>query len=112
LRYAFLIVLAQVEISELENKKLQEIEQMRQHMVKITSEAALTVLGLKNDLSFVQRSYTESQALCFKWEKILAATKDVIAAHYMEKQRNIDAVHSLYYMLCRRRGKLLFFELL
>lgn len=97
------LMLAQVEISELENKKLQEIEQMRQHMVKITSEAALTVLGLKNDLSVVERSYNESQALCFKWEKILAATKDVIAAHNMEKQRNVDAVHSLYYMLCRRR---------
>ncbi|KAL7739874.1 hypothetical protein ACLKA6_003362 [Drosophila palustris] len=97
------LMLAQVEISELENKKLQEIEQMRQHMVKITSEAALTVLGLKNDLSVVERSYNQSQALCFKWEKILAATKDVIAAHTMEKQRNMDAVNSLYYMLCRRR---------
>ncbi|KAH8274057.1 hypothetical protein KR044_009423 [Drosophila immigrans] len=98
------LMLAQVEINELEVQKLQEIEQMRQHMVKITSEAALTVLGLKNDLSIVERSYNESRALCLKWEKILEATKDVIAAHYLEKQRNIDAVHSLYLMLCRRRN--------
>lgn len=99
------IVLAQIEISELENKKLQEIEAMRQHMVKITNEAALAVLGLKNDLSKLERSYNESRALCFRWEKILAHTKDVIAANYLEKQRSMDAIDTLYHILCRRRSK-------
>ncbi|XP_062142457.1 uncharacterized protein LOC133850390 [Drosophila sulfurigaster albostrigata] len=97
------LMLAQVEINDLEVKKLREIEEMRQHMVKITSEAALTVLGLKNDLSVMERSYNESRAQCLKWEKILEATKDVIAARYLEKQRNMNAIHSLYFMLCRRR---------
>ncbi|XP_064547641.1 uncharacterized protein LOC135434849 [Drosophila montana] len=98
------LMLAQIEISELENKKLQEIEAMRQHMVKITNEAALAVLGLKNDLSKLERSYSESRALCLKWEKILAHTKDVIAASYLEKQRCMDAVDILYRILCKRRN--------
>ncbi|XP_030562019.1 cilia- and flagella-associated protein 73-like [Drosophila novamexicana] len=98
------LMLAQIEISELENKKLQEIEAMRQHMVKITNEAALAVLGLKNDLSKLERSYNESRALCFRWEKILAHTKDVIAANYLEKQRSMDAIDTLYHILCRRRN--------
>ncbi|EDV98727.1 uncharacterized protein LOC6566850 [Drosophila grimshawi] len=98
------LMLAQIEISELENKKLQEIEEMRQHMVKITNEAALTVLGLKNDLSKLERSYNESRALCFRWEKILASTKDVIAANFLDKQRSLGAVNALYGILCRRRG--------
>ncbi|EDW57724.1 coiled-coil domain-containing protein 42 like-2 [Drosophila virilis] len=98
------LMLAQLEISELENKKLQEIEAMRQHMVKITNEAALAVLGLKNDLSKLERSYNESRALCYRWEKILAHTKDVIAANYLEKQRSMDAIDTLYHILCRRRN--------
>ncbi|KAH8377950.1 hypothetical protein KR093_008057 [Drosophila rubida] len=99
------LMLAQMEINELKMQKLQEIEDMRQHMVKITSEAALTVLGLKNDLSVVERTYNNSRAQCLKWEKILEVTKDTIATHYLEKQRTKDAVNALYVTLCRRRGK-------
>ncbi|KRG02803.1 cilia- and flagella-associated protein 73 isoform X2 [Drosophila mojavensis] len=99
------LMLAQQEISKLENQKLQEIEEMRQHMVKITNEAALTVLGLKNDLSKLERSYRESQTQCLKWEKILTRTKDVISSNYLEKQRNISAINVLYNLLCRRRDK-------
>ncbi|XP_023172550.1 uncharacterized protein LOC111600582 isoform X2 [Drosophila hydei] len=100
------LMLAQVEISKLENKKLQEIEEMRQHMVKITNEAALTVLGLKNDLSKLERSYHESRDKCIKWEKILSHTKDVISASYLERERNIGAINALYILLCRRRGSI------
>ncbi|ALC38143.1 CG17564 [Drosophila busckii] len=98
------LMLAQVEISELENQKLQEIEQMRQQMVKFTNEAALTVLGLKNDLAKLERSYNESRALVHKWERILKTAKQTIAAHFMEKECNLNAVDALYRLLCKRRN--------
>lgn len=101
----FLLVLAQCEIAKLESKKMNEIEEMRQRMVKITNEAALTVLGLKNDLARVERTYLDSITKCHKWEKILAKTKDALAAHTLEKERNLDVVQYLYLMLCKRRGR-------
>ncbi|KAH8244774.1 hypothetical protein KR032_000023 [Drosophila birchii] len=97
------LMLAQVEISQLEQQKLQEIEDMRQRMVHITNEAALTVLGLKNDLARLERSYNESRVQCLKWEKILANSKDVIATGAMDKDRALDAINHLHRILCRRR---------
>ncbi|KAH8305439.1 hypothetical protein KR018_005408 [Drosophila ironensis] len=97
------LMLAQVEISQLDQTKLTEIEEMRQRMVHITNEASLTVLGLKNDLSRLERSYNESRLQCHKWEKILAKTKSAITNGYMDKNRTLDAVANLYRLLCRRR---------
>ncbi|XP_017069635.2 uncharacterized protein LOC108106897 [Drosophila eugracilis] len=97
------LMLAQVEINKLEHQKLKEIESMRQKMVKITNEAALTVLGLKNDLARLERSYNESRVQCLRWEKILANTKDVINDSYMDKERTVDAIANLNRILCRRR---------
>lgn len=99
-------MIAQVEIAKLESEKMNEIDEMRQRMVKITNEAALTVLGLKNDLNKLERSYLESVAQCQKWEKVLAKTKNVLVAHALEKERNLDVVQYLYTLLCRRRGKI------
>ncbi|KAH8255636.1 hypothetical protein KR038_007729 [Drosophila bunnanda] len=97
------LMLAQVEISQLEQQKLGEIENMRQRMVQITNEAALTVLGLKNDLARLERSYNESRVQCLKWEKILAHSKDVISNGAMDKDRTLEAINNLYRVLCRRR---------
>ncbi|XP_017042725.1 uncharacterized protein LOC108089120 isoform X2 [Drosophila ficusphila] len=97
------LMLAQVEINKLEHEKLVEIENMRQRMVQITNEAALTVLGLKNDLARLERSYNESRVQCLRWEKILADTKDEISNSYMNKERTIDAISNLHRILCRRR---------
>jgi len=80
---------------------------MRQRMVQITNEAALSVLGLKNDLARLERSYNESRMQCLRWEKILAITKDAINNSYMEKERTIDAITNLHRILCRRRGEIL-----
>jgi len=80
-------VLAQVEINDLKNKKLLEIEEMRQRMVNITSEAALTVLGLKNDLAKLERSYNQARALGLKWEKTLSLCKDTISNNELDKDR-------------------------
>lgn len=96
------LMLAQVEISQLEQQKLGEIEDMRKRMLKLTNEAALTVLGLKNDLSRLERSYNEFRVLGQKWEKILAKSKLAISTNYMDKNRTMDAVSTLYRMLCRR----------
>lgn len=98
-------MLAQVEIGELKNTKLQEIEEMRLLMVKITNEAALTVLGLKNDLAKLERSYNQSRALGLKWEKTLSACKDAVSLNELDKERALDSLQILYRMLCRRRGK-------
>ncbi|EDV54675.1 uncharacterized protein Dere_GG21640 [Drosophila erecta] len=97
------LMLAQVEINKLEHQKLQDIEGMRQRMVQITNEAALTVLGLKNDLAKLERSYNESRVQCLRWEKILAKTKDAINNCYMDKERTIDAITNLHRILLRRR---------
>nr|XP_017089803.1 uncharacterized protein LOC108120584 [Drosophila bipectinata] len=96
------LMLAQVEISQLEQQKLGEIEDMRKRMLKLTNEAALTVLGLKNDLSRLERSYNEFRVLGQKWEKILAKSKLAISTNYMDKNRTMDAVSTLYRTLCRR----------
>lgn len=98
-------MLAQVEINALKNARLQEIEEMRKLMVKITNEAALTVLGLKNDLAKLERSYNQSRALGLKWEKTLAACKDAISINELDKDRALDSIQILYRMLCRRRGE-------
>ncbi|XP_017069643.2 uncharacterized protein LOC108106905 [Drosophila eugracilis] len=97
------LMLAQVEITELENQKLHEVEVMRQRMVQITSDAALTVLGLKNDLARLDRSYVNSRATCLKWEKILSTCKDATSNYNLDKERMHDGIQILYRMLCKRR---------
>ncbi|KAH8282320.1 hypothetical protein KR054_006865 [Drosophila jambulina] len=101
--YSLSSVLAQLEITQLKNQKLHEIEEMRQRMVQITSEAALTVLGLKNDLARLERSYVHSRAQCLKWEKSLSACKDFPSNYNLDKDRMFDGIQVLYRMLCKRR---------
>lgn len=100
-------MLAQVEISALEQRKIQEIEEMRKRMVKVTNEAALTVLGLKNDLAELERSYNQARAECSKWEKILANAKNTVALHDLDKDRALDGIHYMYRLLCKRRSMLM-----
>ncbi|KAL9880485.1 coiled-coil domain-containing protein 42 like-2-like [Glossina fuscipes] len=99
------LMLAQVEISALEQRKIQEIEEMRKRMVKVTNEAALTVLGLKNDLAELERSYNQARAECSKWEKILANAKNTVALHDLDKDRALDGIHYMYRLLCKRRNR-------
>lgn len=98
-------MLAQVEISRLEQQKIQEIEEMRKRMVQVTNDAALTVLGLKNDLAELERSYNQARAECSKWEKIMANAKNTVANHDLNKDRALDGVHYMYRLLCKRRSK-------
>lgn len=45
------LLLAQVEISEMEQEKLKLVEEIRQKMVKATNEAAQLILNLDNELN-------------------------------------------------------------
>lgn len=45
------LVIAQVEIGEMEEGTIKKIEEMRENMVQATNEAALTVMGLDNELA-------------------------------------------------------------
>ncbi|XP_017151212.2 uncharacterized protein LOC108161460 [Drosophila miranda] len=98
------LMLAQVEISQLQLQKLEEIENMRNRMLLITNEASLTVLGLKNDLGRMERSYREARQTCLKWEKILTSCKDVIAKNNLDKECSMECILTLYKMICKRRG--------
>lgn len=98
-------MLAQVEISRLEQEKFMEIEEMRKRMVKVTNEAALTVLGLKNDLAELERSYNKARSECLHWERILANAKDCVATNELNKDRALDGIRDIYRMLRRRQGK-------
>lgn len=44
-------MLAQVEIAAMEQKNIKAIEEMRQNMVNAANEAALSVMGLHNELA-------------------------------------------------------------
>lgn len=44
-------MIAQVEIGEMEEGTNKKIEEMREKMVQATNEAALTVMGLDNELA-------------------------------------------------------------
>ncbi|XP_004523653.1 kinetochore protein Nuf2 [Ceratitis capitata] len=99
------LMLAQVEISRLEQEKFLEIEEMRKRMVKVTNEAALTVLGLKNDLAELERSYNKARSECLRWERILANAKDCVATNELNKDRALDGIRDIYRMLRRRQGR-------
>lgn len=47
-------MIAQVEIGEMEEEKIRSIEMMRSKMVHATNEAALTVMGLNNELAALE----------------------------------------------------------
>ncbi|XP_030377387.1 uncharacterized protein LOC115626227 [Scaptodrosophila lebanonensis] len=97
------LMLAQVEINKLEIQKIQEIEEMRKTMLKVTNEAALTVLGLKNDLAKLERSYNQSRTISLRREKVLTTCKTAITTNNLDKERTLDGIQILYHMLCKRR---------
>jgi len=98
------LMLAQVEITTLEQQKLNEIEEMRKKMVQITNEAALTILGLKNELAELERSYSIARNECLKWERILDNAKECVARNDFNRDRALDGINQTYRMLCKRRN--------
>ncbi|XP_055842562.1 glucose dehydrogenase [FAD, quinone]-like [Episyrphus balteatus] len=98
------LMMTQVEVSELQKNKLQEIEEIRLQMIKITNEAMLTVLGLNNELSELERAYAQTRSECLKLENIIANTKDCIIENTFTKTRIVDEIYIMYRLLCKRRG--------
>lgn len=119
-------VIAQVEIVEMEAEKINAIEEMREKMVQATNEAALTVMGMHNELNELevglafgtrpinprqitrqfpfsaQRCYAASKAETIKWGRVLIATKNCIADKEMLSFRLLDQIQQLYRLLCKR----------
>ncbi|XP_055838223.1 uncharacterized protein LOC129906458 [Episyrphus balteatus] len=98
------LMLAQKEIAEMEKEKYKDIESKRAEMAKISSEAALKVLGYMNELSQMEKDYNAARADCLKWEKVLADVKDCIAEDELTKKKMFDGIQLMYQDLCKRRG--------
>lgn len=99
------LMLAQVEISEMEQSKIKSIEEMKQEIVNATNDAAMTIMGLNNELAELERGYNVAQAENLKWEKILSETKNYISDNKLKSVLLIDSIHGLYNMLIQRNGE-------
>lgn len=98
-------MVAQVEISEMDLEKVNAIEKMRQAMIKATNEAALTVMGLTNELADLEMNYNLAQSVAEKWEKILSTTKNFISDNELKTFQLIDSIRHLYNVLATRNGE-------
>lgn len=96
-------MLAQVEISELEEQKVNEIEEMHKHMKEVINDAAADIMGLQNDLAEMDRSYTKLNTTCSKWEATLANAKDMVANNDLQKAQTMDGIRFMYVLLCHHR---------
>lgn len=118
----FASVIAQVEIVDMEVEKIKAIEEMREKMVQATNEAALTVMGLNNELNelevmtktyyiihirqkiFLQLCYASSKADTIKWSRVLISTKRCIAEKEMISFRLLDQIQQVYRLFCARKN--------
>lgn len=96
------LMLAQVEISEMEQAKIKSVEDIRQQMVVQCNNAAQIILSLDNELDELERSYSVIKQESLKWEKILATTKDHISDNELITNRLLDSINQLYRLLCKR----------
>lgn len=103
--FSYTTVIAQVEISEMDLEKVNSIDEMRQAMIKATNEAALTVMGLTNELADLEMNYNLAQSVAEKWEKILATTKNFISENELTTFQLIDSIGHLYNLLATRNGE-------
>lgn len=99
------LLLAQVEISEIEQQKIQEIEKIRDNLLETTKEALHIVTGLNNDLSELQGRYVHAWEECLKWEKSITTAKNYMAANEMKTNCMLDAIYHLYSLIRKRRGE-------
>uniref|UniRef100_A0A1W7R513 DUF4200 domain-containing protein n=1 Tax=Aedes albopictus TaxID=7160 RepID=A0A1W7R513_AEDAL len=99
------LLLAQVEISEIEQQKIQEIETIRDNLMESTKTALHIITGLNNDLSELQGRYVRAWEECLKWEKSITTAKSYMAANEMKTSCMLDAIYHLYCMIRKRRGE-------
>lgn len=85
-------------------EKVNAIEKMREALIKATNEAALTVMGLTNQLADLEMNYNTAQSVAEKWEKILATTKNFISENELQTFQLIDSIRHLYNLLASRNN--------
>lgn len=93
--------MVQVEVNMLEESKTNEMEDIRKNLLHVTNEAALTVLGLNNELSQMERQYVMCRNECLKWELTLTQVRDSIAEKQLEEERLVDALFQMYRLVLR-----------
>ncbi|XP_049534263.1 uncharacterized protein LOC125950369 [Anopheles darlingi] len=100
------LLLAQVEISAVEQQKILEIEEIRQNLFKATKTALHIITGLNNDLSELLTQYTVAKEEGLRWEKSV----NVVKSYMVENEANVncllDAINHVYILLRKRRGSL------
>lgn len=95
----------QVEVNMLEENKTTEMEDIRKNLLRVTNEAALTVLGLNNELSQMERQYEAYRNECLKWESTLTEVRNTISERELEEERIVDSLFQMYRLLLRHTGK-------
>ncbi|XP_055606034.1 myosin heavy chain, skeletal muscle-like [Uranotaenia lowii] len=99
------LLLAQVEISKIEQEKIKEIEATRANLLKSTKAALQIITGLNNDLSQLQGQYTEAWNECLKWEKSITTSKSYMKDNEMKTNVISDAIYHLYSLISKRLGE-------
>ncbi|KAL5290617.1 CCDC42 family protein [Megaselia abdita] len=99
------LMLVQVEVNMHEENKTKEMEDLRKNLLRVTNEAALTVLGLNNELSQMERQYVMCRNECLKWEMTLTEIRNSISEKQLEEERLIDALFQMYRLLLRHSGR-------
>lgn len=98
-------MLAQVEISEMEKKKITEIEEFQQRLVKLSNDSETDFLGLNNFIVDLDQAYEKAHLQAIKWEQVLVKSRDVIVSEEVKFTRIIDSTRQLYLLLCKRNGR-------
>lgn len=89
----------------LEEIKTNEMEDLRKNLLRVTNEAALTVLGLNNELSLMERQYVMCRNECLKWELKLTEIRNNISEKQLEEEKLVDALFQMYRLVLRHSGK-------
>lgn len=97
--------MAQVEISEDEERKVREIEEFQQRLSKITTDSETDILGLNNFLVDLEKAYEKARVEGIQWEQVLTESRDFIVNEEVKFNRIIDSTRQLYLLLCKRNGK-------
>uniref|UniRef100_A0A182TNS8 DUF4200 domain-containing protein n=1 Tax=Anopheles melas TaxID=34690 RepID=A0A182TNS8_9DIPT len=98
------LLLAQVEISAVEQQKIQEIEEIRQNLFKATKTALHIITGLNNDLSELLTQYVAAKEEGLRWEKSVTVVKSYMVENESSINCLLDAINHVYILLRKRRG--------
>uniref|UniRef100_A0A182IK26 DUF4200 domain-containing protein n=2 Tax=Anopheles atroparvus TaxID=41427 RepID=A0A182IK26_ANOAO len=98
------LLLAQVEISAVEQQKILEIEEIRQNLFKATKTALHIITGLNNDLSELLTQYVAAKEEGLRWEKSVTVVKSYMVESEASVNCLLDAINHVYILLRKRRG--------